>query len=364
MRRPGTGCRFGEQPPVFRENCVNSPALVDRFAATQLPPYCPAPPPQDMGTRQSAEWWNALPVAEQQAYLQFQPASLGAMDGLPADVRHEANLQVLREDAASGHDRENAQALLDRIEGAWSDPGLENIYLLDYQPPERGSDARVVATIGNPDTADNIGIYVPGTGSDLASANGGLDRADDLRAAAEMVPGSGQTATVYWLGYDAPNNLLAASGAGYASDGAGPLREFTQGLRESSTNPDVRVTVIGHSYGSTVIGHADAADGPGLAVDDIVVMGSPGVGTNSIDGLHIDGDHFWAGMADDDSIRFTPGFIHGTLPVNEGFGGGTRIDTGDASGHSGYWEAGGESIRNQAYIITGNYGMVSDREHR
>src|SRR5690625_2763491 len=216
MRRPGTGGRFGEQPAVFRENCVNSPALVDRFAATQLPPYCPAPPPQDMGTRQSAEWWNALPMAEQQAYLQFQPASLGAMDGLPAEVRHEANLQVLREDAASGHDRQSAQALLDRIEGAWNDLGLENIYLLDYQAPGletaswleyqapgRASDAAVVASIGNPDTADTTASYVPGTGSDRASANGGLDRADDLRAAAEMVPGSGQTATVYWLGYAA-----------------------------------------------------------------------------------------------------------------------------------------------------------------
>lgn len=343
---------------------MNSPALVDRFAAAQLPPYCPAPPPQDMGTRQTAEWWNSLGAGEQQAYLQFQPASLGAMDGLPAQVRHEANLQVLRQDAANGHDRDNAQALLDRIEGSWGDRGVESIYLLGYQPPGRGDDARVVASIGNPDTADNVGIYVPGTGSDLSSANGGLDRADELRAAAEMVPGSGQTATVYWLGYDAPDNLLAASRAGYASDGAEPLRAFTEGLRESSTNPDARVTVIGHSYGSTVIGHADSTDDRGLAADDIVVLGSPGVGADTIDGLHVDGNHFWAGMADDDSIRFTPGFIHGTLPVNEDFGGGTRIDTGDASGHSGYWEAGGESIRNQAYIITGNYDMVSGREHR
>lgn len=343
---------------------MNSPALVDNLSATRLPPYCPAPPPQDMGTRQAAEWWSALGATEQQAYMQFQPASLGAMDGLPAEVRHEANLQALREDAANGHDRDNAQALLDRVEGSWNDPGVENIYLLGYQPPERGSDARVVASIGNPDTADNIGIYVPGTGSDLSSANGGLDRADDLRAAAEMVPGSGQNATVYWLGYDAPNNLAAATQASYARDGAEPLRAFTEGLRESSTNPDARITVIGHSYGSTVIGHADSTSDRGLAVDDIVVLGSPGLGVKTIDGLHVDGDHFWAGMADDDSIRFTPGFIHNTLPVNAGFGGGTRIDTGDASGHSGYWEPDGESIRNQAYIMTGNYDMVSGREHR
>ena len=344
---------------------MNSPALVDSFASTQLPPYCPAPPPQDMGTRQNAEWWSGLSAGEQQAYMLYQPASLGAMDGLPAQVRHEANLQTLREDAANGHDRDNAQALLDRVEGSRDDPRVADIYLLGYQPPGAGNspDAQVVASVGNPDTADNVGIYVPGTTTELSSANGGLDRVDELRAQAEMIPGSGETATIFWLGYDAPDGLGAATRSSYASEGAEPLRQFADGLRESSRNPDVRVTAIGHSYGSTVIGHADSLDGSGLAVDDIIVMGSPGLGVGGVDELHINGDSFWAGMADDDSIRFTPGFIHGTNPVNDGYGG-TRIDTGSASGHSGYWEPDTESLRNQAYILTGNHDQVSTREPR
>lgn len=344
---------------------MNSPLHLDAASSAQLPPYCPAPPPQGMDSRQAADWWNGLSAGEQQAYLLYQPAGVAELDGLPAEVRHEANLEVLRADAANGNDPRNAQALLDRIEGSWNDPDVENIYLLGYGPPGPGNspDATVVASIGNPDTADNVGIYVPGTGSDLSNIGGSIDRVDDLRAQADMIPGSGDNATIVWLGYDAPDGLWAARKGSYAAEGAEDLRSFTEGLRESSQNPDARVTIIGHSYGSTVIGHADSLEGRGLAVDDIVVMGSPGLGVNSVDELHIDGGSFWAGMADNDSIRFTPRGIHGTNPVNEGYGG-QRIDTGDASGHSGYWEPGSESLRNQAYIMTGNHDMVSTREHR
>lgn len=341
---------------------MNSPAFVDSVITTHLPPrWAPAPPPQGMDARQTAEWWSGLSLGEQQGYQLFAGPDLGKMDGLPAEVRHAGNMQTLHKDADRGGG-EVAYALMDRINDSWSNPDVENLYLMSYQPATPDSDALVVVSIGNPDTADNVGIYVPGTGADLDGVAGGLDRAGDLRAAAEMVPGSGDTATVYWLGYDAPDNLLAAAQPSHARDGAESLRDFTDGLREASTNLDARVTVIGHSYGSTLIGHADSISGRGLDVNDVVVLGSPGMGTNTIDGLHIKGDHFWAGMADNDSIRNTPDFIHGPLPVSAGFGG-TRINTGDASGHSGYWVPGGESIRNQAYIMTGNYNLVTDTGH-
>jgi hypothetical protein len=84
---------------------------------------------------------------------------------------------------------------------------------------------------------------------------------------------------------------------------------------------------------------------------------------HSADQLSIDNGSLWTAMADDDPIRHTPTFIHGTNPVNEGFGG-TRIDNGGASGHSGYWTSGSESLRNQGYIVTGNEHMVSTREFR
>lgn len=338
---------------------------------------CPAPPPQGMSAREGAQWWGGLSAAEQQAYLQSQPASLGTMDGLPAEVRHEANMVTLRQDAADGNDRAAAQKLLDRVEQSWNGPEGERIHLLGYEPPGPGGspDARVIASIGNPDGADNLAVYVPGTGTDLGNFGGSLDRMADLRAETGMIPGSGDTVTIAWLGYDAPDHIPAAVLPGYALDGAADLQSFTHGLREASTNPDVRLTVIGHSYGSTVVGTADALDNGGLGADDIVAMGSPGMGyeqpgnvgwfdkitIDNVGEMNIDSKHFWAGAASNDVVTYTQ--AHGNSPVDWSFGG-QRISTDGASGHSEYWDPGTEALRNQAYIVTGNYEQVETVRRR
>lgn len=352
---------------------MTGPVSFDTQSLQQGPTWCPAPPPADMDAASAAQWWGGLSAMEQQAYSAYQPAALGSMDGLPAEVRHEANLQVLREDAANGSQPTEARALLDRIEQSWNGPEGERIHLLDYQPPGRGGeDAKVVASIGNPDNADNLAVYVPGTGSDLGNFGGSLDRADDLRAQSEMVPGSGDTVTIAWLGYDAPDHIPAAVLPGYATDGAPALQSFTQGLAEA--NGDARITVVGHSYGSTVVGTADALDG-GLGANDIIAMGSPGMGyeqpsnvglfdditLGDVDEMNIDADHFWAGANSNDVVTYTQ--AHGNSPVDWSFGG-QRIATGDLSGHSSYWDNGSESLRNQAYIITGEYGQVTTERRR
>lgn len=345
-------------------------AVADQLA-TAAHPSLYSTLPQEMAPRDAAEWWSALPATDRQAWLHSHPAGLGAMDGLPAQVRHEANLQVLRADAASGHDRGNARGLLERVESAWSDPDVANIYLLGYQPPGPGNspDAKVIASIANPDAADNVAVFVSGVGSDLANFGWSLDRMDDLRAQAGMIPGAGDTAAIVWLGYDAPDALMDGASLGYAREGAPALRDFTEGLREARTNPDARTTMIGYSYGSAVVGSADAMEGRGLAVDDIVAMGSAGMGYQDpsrrgwfdgprighVGNLHIHASHFWAGASANDAVTWTR--AHGNNPVNLSFGG-QRISTAGASGHFQYWEPGSASLRNQAYIVTGNYDQV------
>ncbi|WP_024891338.1 alpha/beta hydrolase [Luteimonas huabeiensis] len=352
-------------------------AAVQFGSASSLQAQATAPPPAGEGAERNAAWWNGLSADQQQAYLQAQPAAIGALDGLPAEVRHEANLAVLREDAAGGHDRDSARALLERIENSHNGPETERIHLLGYTPPGPGNspDARVVASIGNPDTADNVAVYVPGTGTDLSNIGGSIDRMDDLRAQAELVPNSGTTSTIVWLGYDAPDNLLQATQGGYARDGAPDLRDFTEGLAEARQHPDGRTTVIGHSYGSTVVGTADAMAGRGLAADDIVAMGSPGMGyeaperqgwfdgpmVDNVGDMHIDAEHFWAGAAANDPVTYTE--VHGNSPVDWSFGG-QRIGTDGASGHSEYWDPGTEALRNQAYIVTGRYDQVDTVRRR
>jgi len=337
--------------------------------------YSPPPPPQGQDAKDNAQWWGNLSTAEQDQFVAAHPDQVGMMDGLPTEVRHEANMATLRADAASGHDQGNAQNLLDRIEASQNGPANERIFLLGYEPPgaDGNPDAKVIAAIGNPDIADNVAIYVPGTGTDLSNVGGSIDRMDDLRAEAEMVPGSGDTSTIVWLGYDAPDSIPAAVLSHHATDGAPALVDFTEGLRASHQGPPSHNTMIGHSYGATVVGTADASGGQGtndgLQVDDVVVFGSPGMGYESPDrqgwfdspmvddvsDMHIADDHFWAGAAGNDVVSYTE--VHGNSPVDWSFGG-QRISTEGASGHSEYWDPGTEALRNQAYIVTGNYDQV------
>ncbi|TYT23087.1 hypothetical protein FZO89_17750 [Luteimonas viscosa] len=353
-----------------------SPTIGSVATQLDLPPpvACPAGAPPAGSAQENAQWWSGLSAQEQSNHLSSYGSQLGDMDGLPAEVRHEANMAVLRHDAANGEDRQASQALLDRIEASQSGPASDRLLLLGFDPKSGDSDARAIVAISNPDTADNVAIFVPGTGTDVGSLGGNIDRMADLQAQAETIPGSGETSTIVWLGYDAPDHIPAAVLAGYANDGAPALRDFTIGLREAHQGPDARVTVIGHSYGSTVVGSADAMAGEGLAVDDIIAMGSPGMGyeaeerrpgwgpfridsplVDDVSDMHIDSDHFWAGAASDDVVSYTE--VHGNSPVDWSFGG-QRITTEGASGHSDYWKPGTESLRNQAYILTGNYDQV------
>ena len=335
-----------------------------------LPNACPAGLPPAGSARENAQWWSGLSPQEQANHLATHGALIGGLDGLPAQVRHEANLAVLRQDAAGGQDRQASQALLERIEASQAGAAGDRLVLLGFEPAAGGNDARAIVAISDPDTADNVAILVPGTGADVTSIRGSIDRMADLQAQAETIPGSGQTSTIVWLGYDAPDDIFPdALGAGYARDGAEALRDFTVGLREAHQGPDAQVTVIGHSYGSTVVGTADALAGSGRAVDDIIAMGSPGMGYESperqgwfdsplvdnVGDMHIDAGHFWAGAARDDVVSYTE--AHGNSPVDWSFGG-QRITTEGANGHSDYWKPGTESLRNQAYIVTGNYNQV------
>lgn len=332
-------------------------------------------PPKTGSAQHNADWWRSLSEAEQTAYLYGYPTEIGFMDGIGAPDRHVANLITLREDAANGQDKPNAEKLLDRIEKSRYGPEDARLYLLGYEGPGPGNDpdAKAIVATGDPDTAKNTAVFVPGVSSDLGNMGGSIDRMDDLRAEAGMIPGSQPVSTIVWLGYDPPDNIPAGILSGPANEAAPHLRSFTEGLQASHTGASSHTTVIGHSYGSTVVGTADALGGQGtddgLQADDIIVAGSPGMGMESPDrqgwfdgpmvdnvsDMHIDPDHFWSAAARDDLVSYTE--IHGNSPVDVSFGG-QRFSTDGASGHSEYWNPGTESLRNQAYILTGQYDQV------
>ena len=150
------------------------------------------------------------------------------------------------------------------------------------------AEGRGAIALGNPDIAGHVATYVPGTSSGLPSLGGDMERAEFLLTAANRL-NDGDNAVVTWVGYNAPPELPDAASAVYAEAGAPRLDSFQDGLRAAHEGAPSLNTVIGHSYGSTVIGHA-MSDGNSLAVDNVVFAGSPGVGhgVNGVGELSLD----------------------------------------------------------------------------
>ncbi|MEU6330870.1 alpha/beta hydrolase [Streptomyces sp. NPDC047049] len=332
----------------------------------------PYPPHDPKG---AAEWWKNLPESQRESYAALHPEILGKTDGLPSGVRDDANRLALDQELSAMenyeyHDKyseddynkrlNNLQTLQAELDKRDSATGDKQLYVLGF---DSSGDGKAVLAMGNPDTADNVGVQVPGTATTMESTGGQLQRVDALRRSAEGADPSAKTSMVYWLGYDAPEvpvsqaGNLGVAGTGRAEDAAPDLRNFTHGLRASHEGEGrAHMTVLGHSYGSTVVGAAASGEG-GLDADSIAVVGSPGMTVDKAEQLNIDPDHVYVGRAPDDDIKYAGGTTLGPDPaVPGGVFGGHRFKV-DTEGHSGYWdesESGpSESLRNQGRIIAG-----------
>lgn len=228
--------------------------------------------------------------------------------------------------------------------------------LLASDPP---GGARVVEALGDVATADHVAVIVPGNGHDLGNyltergpvaprARGQLL----IRTMQAMAPHR-RVAVVVWVGYHAPPGLAAAASNGPARAGARDLARLTDYLPRSA-----HLTLIGHSYGSTVCGLALAS----ARAEDCVALGSPGMGVWRGAELGT-GTHLWAAQAESDWIRWFPRARLGRLglgrsPLHPDLGA-TRFGTGDVTGHCGYYAEGSESLCNIARIAVGHYDEVT-----
>ncbi|WP_372498532.1 alpha/beta hydrolase [Yinghuangia soli] len=340
-------------------------------------------------------WWDALGDADRQRYLIAHPDIIGALDGLPAEVRDRANrihlgatecnlrseLASLKEQLANvnggtrgsgvrfiqriGEVETTLSALaalrgqLDRIP---SRPGTAPAYLLGFSAKGQG---RAIVAIGDPDRSRHTAVFVPGKGVSLHDAGRETDRVRDLWSAARDDAGPGGAAVITWVGYDAPQTLADAALVRSADEAAPKLGRFVDGLRAAHdpATPD-HVTAIGHSYGSVVVATAAAHTPGGLAADDIVAVGSPGLRTGNAADLGVDREHVWVGRAKDDpvpaigSVTYGLPIVGAPTPTDPDYGANTFTTEG-ASGHSSYWNPKHpDSLENQAAVIGGRYDRV------
>ncbi|MFJ2959416.1 alpha/beta hydrolase [Streptomyces sp. NPDC087270] len=299
------------------------------------------------------------------AYADASPDDISAFQGLPATDADKLNRLRLAERLKE----KDCPDSLKKLSAYLDKQTATDVYLLGFDTKGNG---HVAASFGNPDTATSTAVYVPGTGADLNGAEGDMNRAMTLYTSAnQQKPGS--TASVLWLGYDAPSLGELPGGPtlqGFANDGAPKLTAFVKSLQSNHTGRG-HLTVIGHSYGSTLVG--DACAHFGMRPNDVVFVGSPGVTAGKASQLGIGADHVWASKKkfdpvppiglpldplhwlDDHSDRF------GNDPTSTEFGAKT-FDSGPGSAvkhaHSEYWDA-GPSLDNMTDIVTGQTDKVS-----
>lgn len=361
----------------------------------------PEPPPNATPS-QSAAWWATVSRAGKDILIHDRPAAIGAMDGLPAEDRDTANRSVFKQQRADlQHQRDDIQHRLDGMkesdpaqEDEFHDlerrretldnkikgmdqindrldnplPGQPHAYLLGINTANSG---QAIIAVGNPDHAQNIATYVPGT---TAGINDGMstdiNRADAMGQAAARA-GSPSTSVITWVGYDAPQSIIPdAASTSFADHAEHGLRNFQDGLGAAHDSGPMNTTVVGHSYGTTVVGQT--ARDLGLPADNVVMVASPGVGVQHANDLHLDGiaadqvgRHVYSTKALTDPIPIATNFDNPSLdrgdplgpdPTTPWFGGQTFDSDSSApwTSHGDYWQPRSDSLRAMGNIIAGN----------
>lgn len=311
-----------------------------------------------------ADAWDALPDLLRDALVRAAPTVIGNLDGVAfADraVANEAN--AIAAIAAIDADLEMVQAHLARLRYLVNHPLLQidvadlrvaqvrelaALYAMtggpargDLEERARQREAmhqwladddvlilglsdrgdRAIVSHGDPDTAARVVTLIPGATSHPGQFADGTAYGlywDNLHAA--LPAGS---ATVAWVGYDAPS-VLGAAFTGAAEEAATDLAPF---LDATEARGSRQTAVIGHSYGSVVAAHT----GAGLDVEVFVATGSPGIrtaGSGLLGHLDIPSETVVvAGTFGDDPIRFAP--AHG-LPLRFDPAVDVRLRLGDA----------------------------------
>ncbi|MFE4334878.1 alpha/beta hydrolase [Streptomyces sp. NPDC056831] len=272
--------------------------------------------PRDASPAERKAWWAGLTDEQREEYLVVYPDQIGNLDGIPAVVRDAANrdnLQLLmgklegRDDAKSETQLAGLREIDRQLREGYK-PGEPPMYLLGIGDEGNG---RAIVSFGNPDTARNVSAYVPGLNTSLDEdfAKDDLKRARDTAIGTRIHDSS--SAAIVWLGYDAPQSpdgmgSLDVMGDERAEKGGRAFNGFMSGLSATNENRDPHLTAIGHSYGSRTVGAATQQGGGIPGVDDIVLVGSPGVGVDRAEDLGVGKDHVFVGAAEHDVVTKLP----------------------------------------------------------
>ncbi|GHH70065.1 hypothetical protein GCM10017673_21350 [Streptosporangium violaceochromogenes] len=350
----------------------------------------------DLARRVNA-WWRGLDPAARSGLTGEAPGLVGSLNGVPSATRDTLNrafltteekrlkerlaeldrevlgltvmggfgLDVKRAAVQSMKDRTSAMLKAsEQVRAALAEGGKNGrppalLLLFDANAPH----GRAVVSYGDPDRAHHITAYVPGLTTQVENSREDFQRSLFTWDQANGADPFKETASIAWLGYDAPQvdlglavpgHTVATSGA--AEKGAKELLSFIDGVHATHDHEvPTHLTVVGHSYGSLTTGKAAAQRPFGTFADDLVFVGSPGVGVEQAVNLGVSPEHVWVGANDWDPVSWAGWFT--TDPSRSAFGA-TRFRTG-GGGHSDYWVNGKDSLRNIGRIVAGKSDEVT-----
>ncbi|KQV74946.1 hypothetical protein ASC61_08010 [Aeromicrobium sp. Root344] len=306
--------------------------------------------------------FESLGPADAAMLAMLFPRTVGNLSGVPFANRADANdvsiiaaLDAERDDLAdlerrhqhNQHDWDFLGLNNDDLEGPIGDSKdrislYESILrndrqILLFDPSGDGAIAELHGTIGA--STKNLGVLVPGTGTDLSSFQGVADRANNFVENSRP----GELAMISWMGGDLPDSIVKdAPFANYARDLGPLLAGFSHDVRQEAAHSagaanDIHTTYAGHSYGGAVVGRSELA---GLDADRVLHIESAGMG-HDIEDL----DDLPASQRDVDRYSMTaPGDIIGDIQgmqVGDNIGHGAdpdtfegtlRLDTGNKAG--------------------------------
>ena len=305
-----------------------------------------------MTPEERAKYWSQQSEAQKQHLCDKYPDLIGNADGVEGWARDRANrnrLPGLKQEA-----KDNVSKYTELLKNPWIDDKTRVFYLTeldkaekavkaydavqeqldkgisleDYQHGKKGDPvslltlqndgARVKAAMGQGDVdhAKNVATFVPGIGTTVEGSMGDYMRQTKNLRSAAMAQGNlsaRDVATVAWLGYDAPGkadlnqpqNIPGIISPFLAQSGSDRLAGFMNGMQASRDYGagDAHMTLVGHSYGSSTSGMAATKVKYGV-IDDLVLCGSPGMGTYDAKNYHVDQNHLWvSGVPKGDSVQ-------------------------------------------------------------
>ena len=305
-----------------------------------------------MTPEERAKYWSQQSEAQKRHLCDKYPDLIGNADGVEGWARDRANrnrLPGLKKEA-----EDNVSTYTELLKSPWIDGNTRAYYLSeldkaekavkayeavqeqldkgisleDYQHGKKGDPvslltlqndgARVKAAMGQGDVdhAKNVATFVPGIGTTVEGSMGEYMRQTKNLRSAAMAQGNlsaRDVATVAWLGYDAPGkadlnqpqNIPGIISPFLAQSGSDRLAGFMNGMQASRDYGagDAHMTLVGHSYGSSTSGMAATKVKYGV-IDDLVLCGSPGMGTYDAKNYHVDQNHLWvSGVPKGDSVQ-------------------------------------------------------------